>query len=541
MKDLHTDEGSGAELVRAVREAGRALAQLLKTAIDAAPAGAAPVRLDHPFSNLSRQEWAEIIRCWNAAAKDLLADVPGRPCPACGADDGAALFESYDSHLYVECRRCRCWYAPKRIDGAVFERLFAINPQARRFGDYTTAQATRAEAASADRARFETYYRDLRDLFPGGDPSTLDVGCGVGTSLIVAQELGFRAAGVEVNAAAVEIARGRGLDVDFPSRGDDGRRHDVITFWESLEHLHDPLAALNEAANRLAPNGVIAITAPNLDSPSIRGMRGDSLQIHGGPAWPGHINLFTAKTITRLLARAGFDVIDVAGQYSMSLPEVIGYNIGEWSGARDYLMEDDPAVELPALAALMAAELSPLVAAWEEQFAFGPILRVLAVRSGAPRPPGLASVKERRRSRILSGLEAHFGDIGARPRVRKRGRDIGFAASFADAGAREHKCGVRFTGSPASYAYLWKSVPIALGAGEKLRLRGRLYAGGFTFGLLQNGQWNGSINFDAAGLFELDVAAASAGEFEAVIANNNPAAGATDFDLDHLEIVSAAE
>lgn len=541
MKDLHTDDDSRRELARAIREAGRVLAQLLKTAIDAGPRGTMPVRLDHPFSNLSRQEWAAIVQGWNQAATELLEDVPERPCPACGEDDGALLFESYDSHLYVECRRCCCWYVPKRIDGSVFERFFAANPQARRFGDYTSAQAAQAEAASADRGRFEGYYRELQALFPGRKLSTLDIGCGVGNSLMVARELGFEVAGIEVNAAAVDIARRRSLNVDFPDSGGDDRLYDVVTFWESLEHLHHPLAALEDAAARLAPDGIVAITVPNLNSPSIRGMRGDSLQIHGGPAWPGHINLFTEKTIARLLARAGFDVIDITGQYSMNLPEVIGYNIGAWSGARGYRAKDDPTVELPALAAQIAAAWSPLAAAWEEAFALGPILRVIAGRRGAPHPPGLGEARERRRSRIMAGLEAHYGDLGSRARANRRGRAVGFAASFSDGAVRLSDIGVSFTGSPAPFAYIWKSVPVALEAGEALRLRGRLYAGGLTFGVLKNGEWGGAANLDAAGPFELEVMAGSSGAVEAVIANNNPAAGVTDIDLDHLEIISSAE
>ena len=108
-----------------------------------------------------------------------------------------------------------------------------------------------------------------RLLPPDADPrriSVLDIGCGQGAFLGEARRAGHRVAGVEISAAAVERCRRSGLEVLHGSLFDVGLPHgpwDIITFWDVLDQLEDPLEALRVAAGGLTSRGLIVVRGRN--------------------------------------------------------------------------------------------------------------------------------------------------------------------------------------------------------------------------------------------------------------------------------------
>jgi SAM-dependent methyltransferase len=78
---------------------------------------------------------------------------------------------------------------------------------------------------------------------------------------------------------------------------------DVITMWQSLEHVHQPLDVLRAANQILAPGGTLIVAVPNIDSLAFRWF---------GSAWSGldlprHLVHFTPETLRLMLGRAGFE------------------------------------------------------------------------------------------------------------------------------------------------------------------------------------------------------------------------------------------
>jgi 2-polyprenyl-3-methyl-5-hydroxy-6-metoxy-1,4-benzoquinol methylase len=103
-----------------------------------------------------------------------------------------------------------------------------------------------------------------------GVGTVLDVGPGLGTFLRLAAERGWRAEGVEVSAFAAEfIRRQHKLPVftgDLVSfAGSVKRSFDLITFWDSLEHVTHPRDVLEAARQLLRPGGMIVVTTDNFD------------------------------------------------------------------------------------------------------------------------------------------------------------------------------------------------------------------------------------------------------------------------------------
>src|SRR5262249_10556053 len=77
---------------------------------------------------------------------------------------------------------------------------------------------------------------------------------------------------------------------------------DIITMWQSLEHVHAPLEVLREAYRLLAPGGRLVVAVPNIESLPFRWF---------GNAWygldlPRHLRRFAPCTVRLMLERAGF-------------------------------------------------------------------------------------------------------------------------------------------------------------------------------------------------------------------------------------------
>ena len=143
-----TEENSGKAAAAALAEsAARALG-----AFEAAGQGL-PRRtsLPHPFSNLTREEWARSISLWREYGAPLLKDMPERPCPTCGGTASDHIFQSYDAYPYHECMNCRTWFVFLEITQDLFERYFETVPEARRFGEWSGAR----DYLRADAPEFE--------------------------------------------------------------------------------------------------------------------------------------------------------------------------------------------------------------------------------------------------------------------------------------------------------------------------------------------------------------------------------------------------
>lgn len=148
----------------------------------------------------------------------------------------------------------------------------------------------------------------------------LDVGSALGTFLKIAESRGWSAQGVEISRFAAEFSRReRGLDVfngdleEFPAS--DGS-FDVITFWDSIEHVTHPRENLITANRLLRPGGLVLLTTDNFDCligdlarvayrASMGKLRYAMERIFIAP----NRSFFTEKTFRTLLEEVGFRIV----------------------------------------------------------------------------------------------------------------------------------------------------------------------------------------------------------------------------------------
>jgi SAM-dependent methyltransferase len=221
------------------------------------------------------------------------ADAPPSSCPACAAGRPRPTPSAFDDPLRA-CRSCgHRWVAdPTRVPSAAFydhlHQEDLINP----------LPETARRVMNDDRLRLVEEWRA-----PG---RLLDVGCGDGAFLARAEARGWTVVGLETSPEAAERARAatRGTVVCAPlEQALLPGEFDLVTFWDSLEHLVDPAAALRRVRAHMRPGSVIAITMPNAAGAEARlwGRRWHYLDL----SRYGHLHHFTPRSLRRLLERAG--------------------------------------------------------------------------------------------------------------------------------------------------------------------------------------------------------------------------------------------
>jgi 2-polyprenyl-3-methyl-5-hydroxy-6-metoxy-1,4-benzoquinol methylase len=141
----------------------------------------------------------------------------------------------------------------------------------------------------------------------------LDVGCSSGPFILAARNLGVEAEGVEPSSGPARTAIQAGLkvyqgylnDIHLPEES-----FDVITLFEVLEHLRDPLSLFKECHRILCSSGLLVIRTGNTDSWTAKYMKGRwkyfSIREHGG-----HISFFNPISMRKLADRSGFMVADI--------------------------------------------------------------------------------------------------------------------------------------------------------------------------------------------------------------------------------------
>ncbi len=221
-------------------------------------------------------------------------------CYLCGAPIIDNFLTAYDRQFprvedynYSKCRSC----------GLVFMNPLPLPEHLAGFypGEYSPHQEK-----PGDMKR-----KSKRNIFsPHGSNRLLEVGCGIGSLLQRHNEIGWKVKGVEINPAACEICRARGLDVhcgtllDAPL-GDE--KFDVIFFNHVIEHLLDPVAIFKKASELLAPEGRIILLTPNSGSMGFGRYRSAWYHLDA----PRHIFIYGAGSLKGLCDRTGLKIAGI--------------------------------------------------------------------------------------------------------------------------------------------------------------------------------------------------------------------------------------
>lgn len=235
------------------------------------------------------------------------------PCPLCGGED---------FHPVIADARDRVMRKPGRfsVQACLGCGLSVTRPrpvasalglyyQGTYSGDsnrHARALQTGGPGRLAARYRLRAVQR-WRRLAPA--QQLLDVGCGYGTfAAQTHRATGCAVTGIDMDAGCIANALDRDrvaylcatlASVPLPQGG-----FDVVTFFESLEHHADPVAALRSAGRLLKPGGLVVVEVPNFRGAWRHVFRSWWLPL----LVPQHLAHFDPDTLRRTLEAAGFGV-----------------------------------------------------------------------------------------------------------------------------------------------------------------------------------------------------------------------------------------
>lgn len=134
----------------------------------------------------------------------------------------------------------------------------------------------------------------------------LEIGCGDGSRLNKIRSFGWKVEGQEVDPEAANNARNTyRLSVCLGPLNDlclVESSYDAIIMNHVIEHLHDPVAVLRECHRLLAPNGILVVVTPNINSFGHRYFGHDCRSLDP----PRHLHLFSPKNLNQVALKAGF-------------------------------------------------------------------------------------------------------------------------------------------------------------------------------------------------------------------------------------------
>jgi len=228
------------------------------------------------------------------------------PCLLCGGEQLVDLHRK-DPWRIVRCARCTLVFTLPRLPAeelrAMYQDDYWKSSSARDFG-YTDYLGD----AELYRRTFALRLRWIRKHC-APPARLLDVGCAAGFALEVFARAGYDVRGVELSASMARIAAQRvgeprvhaGVLTEdvFP-----GLKFDLITLFDVVEHVEDPIALLDLARRRLHPGGCILLETQNVSSWFARllGIRWQHYKFHE------HLYHFDPRTVRALLQRAGLEI-----------------------------------------------------------------------------------------------------------------------------------------------------------------------------------------------------------------------------------------
>jgi len=221
-------------------------------------------------------------------------------CPLCSSHQSTPIYVVDQHHRsdlrpsvkIVKCTSCSVVYLSS-VDHSFQSDLYEY------YSDHILCTHTSSKAASLNCKSYLRVLRKLQKYTSSSISSILDVGCGDGSFVEFCIKHGFNCQGIELSSSAVSLAQARNLPVTLSSVFDlnlNSHSFDLITLFEVIEHVDEPLKLIERLASLLSESGLLYLTTPNFFS-----VERFILQ----SKWPvfhsEHITYFTSYQLRRLI------------------------------------------------------------------------------------------------------------------------------------------------------------------------------------------------------------------------------------------------
>ena len=240
-----------------------------------------------------------------------------RSCVVCGCNKNKFMFDKY-GFTYVQCSDCSMIFTDPVLSQKYLNELYESSHALEYYATLMTDEAKKRREKISLKVVISI---DKRVKNIDKEKRWLDIGCGYGALLSAASERGYSLYGIEPSKDCQKKLKEFNVEVydDLSLAPFTEGYFDVISLKQVIEHLFDPKEIVEQAFRLLKPGGVLWIATPNTKGLGMKIMKRDH------PSYQrGHINMFSTKTLRRLVADAGFTKINVS-TYSLKIIHLLSY------------------------------------------------------------------------------------------------------------------------------------------------------------------------------------------------------------------------
>lgn len=250
-------------------------------------------------------------------------------CPSAEVFDPSVVFGASNgvmgTQYIVQCSDCGLLFVNPRLKTDIILSSYV--------------QSTDELYALQAEGREKTFQKNLRlvERYAPNKGKILDVGAAAGFFLNIARKSGWEPYGIEPSEWLCRYGRENlGLDLHQGTLKETSYPQsyfDVVTMWDVLEHVTDPLGELKEIRKILKKGGILIINYPDI---------GTWMAKLAGRHWwfllSVHLTYFTKHTMEKMLRKAGFSplssrmhfqilslshLITMIGLYNKSISELL--------------------------------------------------------------------------------------------------------------------------------------------------------------------------------------------------------------------------
>jgi 2-polyprenyl-3-methyl-5-hydroxy-6-metoxy-1,4-benzoquinol methylase len=185
-------------------------------------------------------------------------------CFLCGNKKDNKEFLNHNSYKLFECNSCSLIFANIEINDKYNEIVYANNQY---------EEMIKIEVLETYEYRKKTFGKERLNYilnkcnFDMQNDILLDLGCGPGYFLSYLKDEYIKAKGIELTDYLVDICKSQDLDVEKKDISElQNNYFKIITMFDVLEHLPNPLNFFKTLNTKLTSNGYIVMYTPNINS-----------------------------------------------------------------------------------------------------------------------------------------------------------------------------------------------------------------------------------------------------------------------------------
>ena len=217
----------------------------------------------------------------------------------------------------VRCRECGLMRTNPRPSTDAIGMYYPSD-----YGPYSEEQLQGLQQHKGPRPAWKRLFRRVFefnvDRIPRVPPGRmLEFGCAAGAYMYRMARDGWVVEGIEYSPDVADVARSLGFSVyagSLETAPGPIEPYDMVVGWMVLEHLHDPILALEKLKSWTRPGGWLVISVPNAGALEFRMFK---------DAWcalelPRHLWHFTPLSLSKVLQRGGWQMKRVHHQRIMT-------------------------------------------------------------------------------------------------------------------------------------------------------------------------------------------------------------------------------